>query len=212
MSSIHYLNHNQKVFELGEESTVGVVTWGLGGLPSASHRTTLGLLADSIKSNPPASVKEIAERWALQFWNAYTSEPIVVQCRSINNKQPHDPGNTTAPNTRTEEEEKTLPNLKRNLFVGFFVAGHWPTDRMPMGFEVQFDPIATVAPSPKQYDVGTYFYAGAPNFIKRLIFGADDNLKRAIINSGKWTGSDTELVNLLKQFYLSHPTLLFVMP
>jgi len=113
----HYLNHNQKLFELGENSTVGVVTWGLGGLKSASHRTLLGLLADNVQSSPPNNVEEIADRWATQFWNSYTADPLVLQCRAINNKQPHNP---TDPTTRTKEEEKSLANFLRNLPVGFF--------------------------------------------------------------------------------------------
>lgn len=206
MSSIHYLNHNQKVFELGEESTIGVVTWGLGGLPSTSHRTQLGLLADSIKSQPPANVKEVAERWGTQFWEKYSSEPIVAHCRSINNKMPHSPGDTTAPNTRTIDEERDLLSLKRNLFVGFFVAGHWSSDRIPTGFEVSFDPLGS-APSLKQIPLGTYSYAGAPNIIKRLMNGADENLMELILKSGKWAGNDADLLALLNQFTLSPPNL-----
>lgn len=207
LSGFHYLNHNQKLFELGEGSTVGVVTWGLGGLPSASHRTHLGLLADSIRDNPPVNLMEIANRWASQFWDAYIAEPVVVHCRKLNDKQPYNQQNPSDPNARTLEEEKSLPNLQRNLFVGFFIAGYWPPDRTPGGFEVRFDPLATVPPSPKPYPIGSYFYGGAPNIIKRLIDGADDSIKDAIINSGKWSGTETELVDILKQFKLSHPNL-----
>jgi hypothetical protein len=27
----HYLNHSQKLFEIGKDGTLGIVTWGLGG-------------------------------------------------------------------------------------------------------------------------------------------------------------------------------------
>ena len=37
----HYFNFNQKLFEVGEDSTVGVLTWGLGGLGEMSHRRML---------------------------------------------------------------------------------------------------------------------------------------------------------------------------
>ena len=207
MIGFHYLNHNQKLFELGEESTVGVVTWGLGSLTKASHRTLLGLLADNIQSSPPTNVKEIADRWAAQFWNSYTTDPLVVQCRAINNKQPHNPSNPTDPTTWTEEEEKNLPNLKRNLLVGFFIAGYWLPDRTPTGFEVKFDPISSAKPSPKPIPYGSCTYGGAPNMIKRLVFGADENLKNAIINSGKWTGNAADVDALLNQFILSVPNL-----
>jgi hypothetical protein len=203
----HYLNHNQKLFQLGENSTVGVVTWGLGGLASASHRTLLGLLSDSIQSHAPADVKEIADRWATQFWKIYIADPLVVQFRTILNKQPYNPSNPTDPNARTEEEDKNIPIFTRNLFVGFIIAGYWLPDRTPVGFQIPFDPMSSAAPSPQPILLGNYFYAGAPNIIKRLINGADDNLKDSIKSSGKWTGNDADLVALLNQFILFHPNL-----
>jgi hypothetical protein len=52
----HFFNHNQKLFQVGENSTLGVVTWGLGGLGSISHRMLLATLADDLKATPPSDV------------------------------------------------------------------------------------------------------------------------------------------------------------
>ena len=38
LSGPHYYNHAQKLFEIGEDSTVGIVTWGLGGKWSVCRR------------------------------------------------------------------------------------------------------------------------------------------------------------------------------
>ena len=46
----HYFNHNQKLFQVGEESALGIVTWGLGCglgcLGNVGHRTAIARLAD----------------------------------------------------------------------------------------------------------------------------------------------------------------------
>ena len=46
---------------------------------------------------------------------------------------------------------------------------------------------------------------GAPNMIKRLIFGCDDGLRASILSSGKWTGTEADLNALIEQCALSHP-------
>jgi hypothetical protein len=73
----HYLNHNQKIFEIGAGSTFGAVTWGLGGLVVKSHRGMLALLADDLAKNAPNSVEEVAQRWADQFWTDYTASTVI---------------------------------------------------------------------------------------------------------------------------------------
>jgi hypothetical protein len=73
---LHYFNHGQKLFEIGENSTLGIVTWGLGGLAVSSHRMLIAVLADDLESNPPQSVEEVANHWADHFWSAYTGSPV----------------------------------------------------------------------------------------------------------------------------------------
>jgi len=67
--------------------------------------------------------------------------------------------------------------------------------------------MASTVPIPTQLPQEGFSFVGAPNIIKRLIWGADEKLQDAIKNSGKWTGSDTELANLFNQFFLNHPQL-----
>jgi hypothetical protein len=43
------LHHAQKVFEIGEESRLGLCTWGAGNVGKYSHRTIIAQLADRIK-------------------------------------------------------------------------------------------------------------------------------------------------------------------
>jgi hypothetical protein len=39
----HYFNHGQKLFEVGQNSSLGIVTWGLGGLAVSSYRMLTSL-------------------------------------------------------------------------------------------------------------------------------------------------------------------------
>ena len=41
-----HFNYGQKIFEIGENSTLGIVTWGLGGLAIGSYRTLAARLGD----------------------------------------------------------------------------------------------------------------------------------------------------------------------
>src|SRR5262245_40975238 len=66
--SRHY-NHAQKIFQVGEISTLGVVIWGAGGLPHHSHRTLIADFADRLKSGHPLpDMLTVARRWGDYFW------------------------------------------------------------------------------------------------------------------------------------------------
>lgn len=204
----HYLNYNQKLFELGEGSTVGVLTWGLAGLSIASYRTLLALLSDDLKNNAPKDVKEIADRWARQFWAVYSSDPqlkpYLAIYQTLKGKPRHDPQD---PASRTKDEEQKFNEIAISLPVGFCIAGYWLPDRSPSAFEVIFGPSLTAPPEPVQLRIGGYFSWGVPNMITRLIDGADPSLIWRIMNSGKWSGSAADLKVLIDQCRLAHPLL-----
>ena len=131
----HFFNNNQKLFELGENSTIGVLTWGLGGLQSCSHRTLLALLADDLQRNPASDVADVANRWAVQFWSVYSTEQSVQICNSLGAKQAFDPrASPAAADARTEAEEIQFNDLSRNLAVGFCIGGYALPDRNSASF------------------------------------------------------------------------------
>jgi hypothetical protein len=115
----HYFNYNQKVFEIGKpgEGTLGIVTWGLGGIGACSHRTLLAELHDGFKSKPPKTVLEVATRWADHVWKVYV--PVTARCRDLNSKKPYDPlAVLPDPASRTKAEEDEFAKLKRGLVLG----------------------------------------------------------------------------------------------
>jgi hypothetical protein len=148
----HYLNNNQKLFQLGEESTIGVLTWGLGGLTAKSHRTMLALLADNLKVNPASSVSEVADRWASLFWNEYNNDPAIKNYKDLEAKSLFSTNETDlALDARTRDEELCIQQLKGNLTVGFCIAGYTLPDRTVKGFEIIFDPSLKENPNPSEF-------------------------------------------------------------
>jgi hypothetical protein len=193
----HYYNYSQKLFEIGESSTLGVVCWGFGGLQITSHRTQLATLADSVLESRPASVQDVAERWIDIFWAAYNDpDNGISQQLSLCKQLAGNPN-------RSQEEERNLINMRLMLMAGFCIAGYILPDRTPTAFEIYLDPLGE-KPIPTQKSFGYWFW-GAPNMIQRLIFGFDDGLKQAIMNSGKWSGTLAELEALSAQHTLAHP-------
>jgi hypothetical protein len=55
------MNHNQKVFEIGENSRLGACTWGSGTVGKQSHRTILARLSDEV-DQVETTVEEAAKR------------------------------------------------------------------------------------------------------------------------------------------------------
>jgi hypothetical protein len=205
-SGNHYFNHAQKIFEIGEDSTLAIVTWGLGGLSVGSHRTLVALLADDLKKEKPSSVQEVAERWCKHFWKAYSAslKAEIDLCDTLSKMQPFDPAAVPpAPNTRTKAQEAQLRGLTNTLTVGFCIAGYVVADRKPCAYETLFDPVSG-EPKPTEIPVGLQRFWGAPNMIARLLHGYDPSLKQAIFSSGNWNGTEAELDNLLKKQTLSH--------
>ncbi|MES0028016.1 hypothetical protein [Mesorhizobium sp. M0040] len=206
-SGPHYFNHVQKLFEVGEHSTLGMVTWGLGGLGFTSYRRLIALVADELAANPPASVSAVADLWIDRFWDAYTNSPshgpLITSAKALAVRPAFNPAGPQAHNARTKDEEEEFAVLKQGLFVGFCLGGYLAPDRIPTAFTMAFDPPAG-KPAAIQISGGYQFW-GAPNMIQRLIFGCDDGLRQAILSSGKWNGSEAELAAILAQQELAHP-------
>ncbi|MBN9036583.1 MAG: hypothetical protein J0H53_10960 [Rhizobiales bacterium] len=205
-SDRHYYNNAQKIFEVGEDTTLGIVTWGLGGLSVGSYRMLIALFADDLAANPPASLLDVATRWSASFWAAYSASdiwPHVLECRRVNALTPHDPA--VAPNAgmRTKDEEENIAFTRSALVAGFCIGGYLMPDRTPGAYVVLADPL-DIQPVPVALTQGWSFW-GAPNLIQRLLFGCDDSLKASIITSGHWHGTPADLEAIVADHQLAHP-------
>jgi hypothetical protein len=201
----HYFNYNQKVFEVGDsgKGTLGIATWGLGSIGANSYRTLLASFHDGFKNKKPKSVTEAASQWTDAVWAVY--EPHVKRCGDLNAKKAYDPLATPPdPTARTKAEEDEFKQLKRGYVLGFYIGGYVLPKRTPEAFSISFDPLLG-KPSPTP--VTSWNFAGAPNMIKRLISGCDDEFKADILKSGQWNGTDKDLDALLLKYQLSAPFL-----
>lgn len=191
----HHCNFGQKIFEIGENSTLGITMWGLGGLGSLSYRTMIANLSDDIKARAPSSVLEVVQRWTDGFWRQYSSVFAGEMARLADLRR-------ISPRSDAEEEE--LRQLCQ-LSGGFCIGGRVESDRAPYAFEVVYGPwmAGPEPPRPIEYCVPRFW--GCNNLIYRLLFGIDDGIFQAIIGSGKWNGTPDELVALAQPHFLSVP-------
>lgn len=191
----HYFNHAQKVFEIGEGSTLGIVTWGMAGFWEVSYRTLLALLGDDLDKTPPKSVGEVVARWIEIVWQHYSKLALFTRVNDLHVKV-----------GRTPEEDEEYSGLKDGLVVGFCLGGYCLPDRVAKAFEIVFDPLSA-KPTGQEMSPLTHKWWGVPNIIERLLFGADQNLIQMILGSGKWTGTSQELFDLVDQNALTHGVL-----
>jgi hypothetical protein len=202
----HRFNHSQNLFQIGEDSTAGILTWALAGLGEKSYRTLIAEFADDLKRSPAANLFEVANRWCDRFWKEYSTGTIgraVQVCKDLNAKPPPAAdGASHQPSSRTKDEEELFQTLRFGLVAGSCIGGYWPPDRTPKAYWVTFDPLLD-RPIPQTILMSTYAFWGAPNPIKRLIFGSDDELKANILRSGKWHGTDGELSAILEEHQLA---------
>lgn len=194
----HYFDFTQKVFEIGEDSTLGFLTWGMGAIGNNSYRTLLALLSDGFKAAPITSITEVTQRWLDMVWGLYDVFPLVVRCRALHQKPVYDPNaQIPDPNARTQGEEEEYNSLKDGLVVGFCIGGYVMPTREPEAAHVIFDPLSA-KPTLTLHQHGAMYWWGVPNIIHRLILGADANLTNAIMQSGHWSGTQNDLDNVLQ--------------
>ena len=196
---VRHYNNEQKLFEVGEMgSSLGLVTWGLGGLPTMSYRLLVAELSDSLVGKP-RTVQECVERLRDRFWPLYTTEmaPTIGLLKALASI-PHP----------TPDQQRQLLTLRQTLLVGFCIGGHVRAERRSTAFVVQFDPQATALPPIWEVQRGSPWFAGVPNLINRLKNGIDEALFNAIVASGMWHGSPADLENIVRPHMLGPQTLL----
>lgn len=153
----HHFNYGQKLFEIGTDSTLAVVTWGLGGLALGSYRTLAARLGDTLRGSPINAVLDAAVQWIDLIWPIYSALPEVAVAKGLNAKLPFDPAAAPSSGRRTQLEELQLAQLKNQLIVGFCIGGYVLNDRTPAAFEMIFDPLLS-KPIPSRLPMAQSFW------------------------------------------------------
>lgn len=189
-----HFDHQQKIFEIGEDSSLGITMWGLGGLASKSYRTLIAQLGDELQATPATSVRDVAERFAAMFWATYVSDfgSLISRFRDL-----------VRMSDRTPDEEAELNSLS-NLGGGFCIGGRTWSSRQPAAAVVNYGPEKD---RPEIEDVARdrTKYWGVPNLLERLMFGMDNRLFGKILNSEKWSGTSEDLFAVLQDDMLNVP-------
>jgi len=202
----HYLNHNQKVFEVGEESQFGIITWGLTSFGNVSYRTLIGKLADSFDAEPPPSVLDAALIWSNLAWEAYKAafanqiERFQELEVSISKRDEPKSKKEIADDAAERDEISEIFNTFR---CGFCIAGYVTRDRLPYAYEIEFNPSLRSQPFPTKIDKVKHF--GQDNIVSRIIGIFDEDIKKAIVSSDHWTGDTDDLDNLFANIKLERP-------
>jgi hypothetical protein len=202
----HYFNNNQKLFEIGEGSTTALLTWGLAAFGDVSYRTLIANMTDTFGERPTSSVSDMASRWVEIAWETYKKifDNEIEEYKELERLLPYGlaTGNTKG-RARTQEEENRLNYLSNVLFAGFCIAGYVLPDRTPQAYKIEFSPNLRTAPNPVR--VPSIDLWGAPDFIVRLLNGSDPQLKKLVMDSKHWVGSELQLETVLNATSVTPP-------
>lgn len=192
----HHYNFAQKIFQVGDNSTLAMTMWGLGNLRNVSYRTLIAQFADSLLGQGAQSMGEVASRWSQCFWSAYSADlgTVLQRAQALSSQS-----------SRTPDEDREMNYILQAFSGGFCIGGHLMNDRTPSAFEVLFHPLMTSPGPANPLTIGSTRFWGCPNLINRLIYGVDENVLLAILRSGRWSGTEQELFDLLMPYCLGQP-------
>jgi hypothetical protein len=192
----HHFNYAQKIFEIGEGSTLGITMWGLGNLESLSYRTLIAQFADTLIHQPTPSMTDVANHWNDFFWSIYSTEMAQILQRTQQ---------LLGQANRTDPEQLELDFMLQTFSGGFCLGGCLQPERTPQAFEMIYGPDRT-SPAPVQaLMLGYPRFWGVPNLIERLLYGIDSGVADALLSAGRWQGTMDDLFAVVQPFFLGQP-------
>lgn len=192
-----YFNNEQKVFEIGERSGLGLTLWG--SMPIViSYRTLVADFATELARMPAHSVAQVADRWAQYAWarlRSAHSREIALTRSALDKISDGKPDDVT-------EEEKSASALVLKFETGFCIGGHCGSDRSPDAYQLEVDLVSDDPPQPQALPRGRLRFWGVPNMFRRVLHGVDWRVLDAILEAKRddgtklWVGTEDELNDL----------------
>lgn len=199
--SCHF-DHAQKLFQVGNDgATVGLVTWGLGSIGGKSHRSLVNDLAMNRQKHDLSTIAKMAEKLGQSVGQLYQTSyrtQLEAYRRTIE-----------AFEARRAPAEADLELAQRavDLRGGYCIAGRGEADSECSAYTIEWS-AENASPHIEEVPKEQPIFWGMPAFAERLIYGADSQLAAVLLKSGKWSGTDEELFDLLASRQLIHPDLL----
>lgn len=203
-----HLDYAQKMFEVGKSpSTVGLVTWGLGQIGQLSHRTLAARVGACHECEPYNNMQAMARRLAEELWLPYREEyqKEIVQIREgFEELKKKDVDQLSESEV---QEIGRLEELNSALSGGYCLAGRVEDPGPCEAWLVLWSPLHE-DPVVQQLPSETPLFWGVPDIMERLIFGFDRRTLLDVLESGQWSGTPNELIDLVTQNQLIQPDLL----
>lgn len=199
-AQFHFLNHQQKIFEIGQGGSLGVLQWGLSRFGDCSLRTLFAKLHDEHTKAPPPSVAAVATRLAAlineSYYQVREKYADSVSRFSALDKRRHFDGMHTL-NDEEKQDWARLRNFLPTLEAGFFVGGYVDSDRTPRAFSIKLTPLSVTAePEVEELKEGVYA-EGEQWMAQRILRGFDDRTASHIEEMAKLRVSAREAEELV---------------
>ncbi len=193
---VQYLEHAQKLFEIGESGTLGLVCYGMGGLQARPYRTLAAELSDAIKSNQVDTFDKAVHWWKDAFWSLYEQQlgSVIQQTRDLLAK--------SGTGGLTDLERKQF-EINMSHQGGFCLGGWLPPNRSPRATQISYSPLLDRTNSISELTPAPVWRFWACTYITdRVITGLDGNVRQMLLNSGRWNGTPQDLDAVLQPLRL----------
>jgi hypothetical protein len=174
--------HEQKIYEVGHNGTLGIANCGLGTLGPVSQRTIVAEFADELENSSHKSMAEVASAWSQKAWSIYSanvggmlsaSDVEILRSKASSDALIHE----------------TKQRVIEYAAIIFGVVGRYGS-RAPKAYKVVVHPFLDAPP--EAIEIPKFDLLGARGPGTRFL-GKDIALLETIYASDKWNGSKDEL-------------------
>lgn len=184
---LQHFDSAQKLFEIGDGSTAGIVFWGLGGFPNLSYRSIIADVELTTNKAHFKTLRQVVDLFSRRFWLEYQRAfgPLITTVSNL-------------PDSAANKKIKT--KVWTNLSGGFCIGGRWGDEHVAESWIVEYDPFVATPLVPSQLSIGQYRLWGWKSLVERVIHGVDNDFLGRILASSHWSGTRDDLLALVRSW------------